>query len=751
MRIEQNAILKPVVVVVDKLDIMANAEDVVLSGKHRDLILTKFAQAGLSDEDIGLISMSSDRFEPQGRDIEELRSFLANSQAKILCPIGSYSLEMLTGQKSLFDYHCSRLKSLDNKFDVIPMLEPAYVDIAYRDSAYISVACMKVAELLRDPKPIPERKFVYAQDFNTAKDYIINKILRAKEIALDIETGQGTINTMGFAISETEAIAIRTSPEIYTPEEHYALWRLIANVCESSQPKICQNFIYETLFLSAYGIELKNVVFDTMWAMKLLHPEFEKGLHNVGRIYTPFPFWKKDGDEWNNVKHWIKHLDYNCKDTTGTFAAYRNMLKALKARGLYDFYFNYLAKFKPCIVEMCSRGLEIDREKHLNLLTSTKLKAELSHETIQREFRARLGREVNPRSPAQLKKALTELGFKLPTKRNKDGNSKESADKKSLVKLYKKHPTEVILGSLMELSAQNKQISSYLDFTFDQRTNKIHYTLDGHGTETGRWSGYNDPWGRGFNPQTVPGNIKKIFRAPEGRFFVEIDLAQAESRYVAWESPEPVLMQMLQEGRDVHKYVASKIFNINENVVTKMQRQLGKKSGHSANYGVGPRTFAEACLVEMNISLTENEARRIIYGYYEVFPGVARRQKAIQAEIRKTKTLRTPLGRERVFYDRIGDDLFREAYAYAPQSTIPDITNHLMLFLRKTFSSDVLWLHNQVHDSLLLSVPKGYETEIAEAARDYASWHPSIKLAGGTLVIPVEVEYGSHWKPMENV
>lgn len=304
---------------------------------------------------------------------------------------------------------------------------------------------------------------------------------------------------------------------------------------------------------------------------------------------------------------------------------------------------------------------------------------------------------------------------------------------------------------LTKLSAQNKELSSYLEFGFDANRNVVNYTLDGNGTETGRWSSYTDPWGRGFNAQTIPKWARKMFHAPEGRHFIQIDLAQAESRYVAYEAPEPTLMQMLQEGRDVHKYVAAKIFGKSEDRVTKTERQLGKKSGHSANYGVGPRTFAEACLVEMNLSISEREAQRIINAYYEVFPGIKNRQTKIQQAIRATKSLRTPLGRERIFYDRISDSTFREAYAYAPQSVIPDITNHLMLFLRKTFDMESLWLHLQIHDALLLSVPKGFEEEIAAAARDYEAWHPVINLAGGRLVIPVDVEYGSHWEPMEKL
>ena len=111
--------------------------------------------------------------------------------------------------------------------------------------------------------------------------------------------------------------------------------------------------------------------------------------------------------------------------------------------------------------------------------------------------------------------------------------------------------------------------------------------------------------------------------------------------------------------------------------------------------------------------------------------------------------LRTPLGRERIFYGRIGDDTFREAYAYCPQTTIPDITNHLMLFLYEQFEELEFLL--QVHDSLLLQYDSNRVMEIAEAARDYKAWHPKIILPGGELVIPVDIEIGSHWGRMEKI
>lgn len=126
--------------------------------------------------------------------------------------------------------------------------------------------------------------------------------------------------------------------------------------------------------------------------------------------------------------------------------------------------------------------------------------------------------------------------------------------------------------------------------------------------------------------------------------------------------------------------------------------------------------------------------------------------------LRQRRMLRTPLGRERYFYGRMNDSTFREAYAYCPQSTIPDIINHLMLALWD--NRDYLGLAYeeggrfllQCHDSLLLQVPETRVSEVAAFAQDLSAWHPKITLAGGELWIPTTVEVGPRWgKSMETI
>lgn len=735
------------------------AEGKVLAGAKLAIFEGAFLRAGLGPEDYCLVQIYPQmpyankpgnlKKEELPAHIAELKKFLQGSEYNLFVALGGLPLRILTGLSGIHKQQLSILKSRIEfgGVKVLPLFHPRELIKSYSDSAYLSLGALKAAAEAKSPAfGIPERKFWLNP---TLKDSLtfLDRCLAAREVALDLETGRGQINTVGFSLSPTEAIAIGVLPSAYGPKNFFKLWSKIREVCESCVPKIAQNALYEAQWLSRYGIRLEHVVHDTMWAMKFLHPELKAGLGNVGRVYTPFPYWKDDNESWNNVRDWTQHYEYNCKDTTGTHAAYLAQREDLEERGLASLYYGFVQKFFEPIREMCSRGLLIDQRVKKELTQVAQRKIDRLNDLIKQEVQERTGNEdFNPRSGVQLKKALEEFGMVLPFKIDEDGKRKKSTDKVALCKLRKKHPKEEVLTYLLQLSKQNKLMSSYLDFEYDP-DGRVRYSLNAGATETGRWNSTKDSFGKGFNAQTVPKFVRGMFVAEEGKYLVQIDLAQAESRYVAWEAPEAKLMELINSGQDIHKYVASRIFGKPEAKITKRERQLGKKSGHAANYGVGPRTFAEQCLLD-GIDISEKEAKRIIEGYHEVFPGIRRRQAGIIAELRRCRKLKTPIGRERTFYGRLNDGTFREAFAFAPQSVIPDITNALMLYLADYPEYEFLL---QVHDSLLIQVLEKDIQSLVDRARDQEAWHPVIDLPGGRLVIPVDIELGKTWGEMDAV
>jgi DNA polymerase I-like protein with 3'-5' exonuclease and polymerase domains len=208
---------------------------------------------------------------------------------------------------------------------------------------------------------------------------------------------------------------------------------------------------------------------------------------------------------------------------------------------------------------------------------------------------------------------------------------------------------------------------------------------------------------------------------------------------------------MYQDGIDIHKYVAAHplLFNKPLDQISKEERQLGKKTGHAANYGMGGATLSNSCLKEMNLVLPVSKAERMLEGYHAAFEGgILRWQKKIEEEVTRTRMLKTPLGYERYFYDRPGPSLFKEAYAYRPQNVVVTVINYLMLHLA---GKPHIRLTNQIHDALLLEIDLEHSSQVIEMIKDQDAWNPRMALAGGELRIPIDIQIGERWKPMETV
>lgn len=747
-----------ILVVNDFLRVTEKCEHKPFAGKNRELLESYFYKSNINVEsEVGYTVLWP--FFPRGGSdpkritvdeksmgYKRLIDSVRDTNPNLIVTLGTHAFKAVTGIQSTVDkYQLSICKSRAEfgGRKVIPILHPQSLMKSYSDIAYISAGASKISgEYHTKSIDVPDRDFLLSPPFTTTIEYLNDVCLKSNCIGVDLEFANGQINTVGFAPTKTSAIAINVLPDRLNSDKYHTLWKAIKKVAESDIPKTAQNAIIETQWFSKYGVWLNNIIHDTMWCNKFLHPELEMGLQNVGRLYTPFPYWKDDVEFHGNIKNWQSHYEYNCKDTTGTLWAMYEQQQELQERGLSKLFYEFVMCFFPCIREMCSNGLPVNEYRRKALEERLISEIEAIEEEVNSITLERTGRTCSTRSKF-FKDILKDMGFKLPVVRRKDGTNSETMDKKALAKLAKKYKKEPIFKHLRALSTKNKLLSSYVKFQYDD-DQRVRYSLNGCATETGRWNSKLDPFGHGFNAQTIPKSVKHIFNE-SGKYLMQIDLAQAESRYVAWEAPELTLMQLILDQRDIHKFVASKIFKVEEKRVTTAQRQLGKKSGHGANYGVGPRTFAESCFVDMGIELTQIEAQNILNGYFEVFPGIRRRQYQIQETLRRQRKIITPLGRERFFFGRMNDQTFREAYAYAPQSTIPDITNTLMLFL--CMGTKLLL---QGHDSLLLEVESYSQAkEIAEMARSYDDWHPDIQLAGGKLVIPVDCEWGEDWKHME--
>jgi len=138
-----------------------------------------------------------------------------------------------------------------------------------------------------------------------------------------------------------------------------------------------------------------------------------------------------------------------------------------------------------------------------------------------------------------------------------------------------------------------------------------------YAAHTGRWGGMDK-----INLQNLPSRgpngkkLKSAIIAPEGHTIVEADSSQIEARVLAWFAGQNDLVDQFSRGEDVYKYMASSIYNVAVEDVTKDQRFVGKTTILGAGYGMGAEKFGTQ-LQSFGFSVSEAEAKRIISIYRE--------------------------------------------------------------------------------------------------------------------------------------
>ena len=138
-----------------------------------------------------------------------------------------------------------------------------------------------------------------------------------------------------------------------------------------------------------------------------------------------------------------------------------------------------------------------------------------------------------------------------------------------------------------------------------------------YAAHTGRWGGDDK-----INLQNLPSRgvngkkLKQSILAPEGHTLIDADSAQIEARVLAWLAGQDDLTQAFRDGEDVYKKMASRIYGVKEEDVTKEQRFVGKTTILGAGYGMGAQKFQNQ-LQTFGFDMELDEARRVIKIYRE--------------------------------------------------------------------------------------------------------------------------------------
>ena len=128
--------------------------------------------------------------------------------------------------------------------------------------------------------------------------------------------------------------------------------------------------------------------------------------------------------------------------------------------------------------------------------------------------------------------------------------------------------------------------------------------------------------------------IKECFDSRfENGVILNTDLSSAEVIALAILSKDPMLVQDILDGRDMHRYFASLLFKIPEEEVSKSQRSLVKRFTFALQYGSGAKNLAA------KNGTSVKTAEEFIANYYSRYQGVAEWQKSVAEAVQASRIM----------------------------------------------------------------------------------------------------------------
>lgn len=586
----------------------------------------------------------------------------------------------------------------------------------------------------------PEHEIKIIRDHNEAIDVLDAACHIREPLACDIETRGGLLTAFGIAYDKSHASVIM--------KDHLAIPRVLqalGRFAKSDAHKIFHNAMYDTFHGAYYYRLLWRNFDDTMLMQHSAYPALLKSLGFCSSLYTNAPYWKDEGKE--GKKGTViddKFYLYNGKDccvTREIYDALKDAISDWKAEETYQ-----LSKelMQPVLFSMM-KGLPIDFQRVRKFAD----KNEQIITVLQRIVKATLG-DINIGSSQQLCQLVYDQ-WDLPKQYNttiEDGVRVRAltTDAKKLKHLtafptpYKAH-----LG-LIAATKKHTKLRDFYKIKVDEDGN-TRTTLKIHGTYTGRMASSSCITGSGTNLQNQPKIVRKFYVPAPGRIFIQMDLSQAEARFVAALCRDHQWLSDFDEC-DLHSKVAAMLFHIPiEQVNRKTHRQDAKKIAHGTHYLLGPGLFAEL------LGCSLNEAKAHIARYKEIRPSLQVWHNEVRDLIKKQHYLRTAFGRPIQFFGPFTDSVHRAAVAAEPQGTSAEYLNRGLIrcFNSREDHMRDWWFHLQVHDSILCSVPDDLRIVEKVCHTMKALVEETVDIHGIPLLVPCDFEIGYSWGEMTEI
>ncbi|MFG6394524.1 MAG: DNA polymerase I [Lachnospiraceae bacterium] len=376
--------------------------------------------------------------------------------------------------------------------------------------------------------------------------------------------------------------------------------------------------------------------------------------------------------------------------------AYKPVMEALKAQGMYKLFREIEMPVAYYLYQMERTGVQADRKvlEEMSEILDERIKE------LETDIYKLAGEEFNINSPKQLGVILFDK-LKLPgAKKTKTGYS-TSAD--ILEKLRTENP---VIAKILDYRQVSKLKSTYADGlpVYIESDKRIHGKFNQTITATGRISS-TEP-----NLQNIPirmelgRKLRKVFVPKEGCIFLDADYSQIELRILAHMSGDEELIEAYKHGKDIHRITASKVFHTPFEEVTSLQRRNAKAVNFGIVYGISGFGLAQ------DLNIDRKEADEIIEQYFATYPKIKEFLDGIVKSAKENGYAKTMSGRRRPVPELSSSNHMQKSFGEriamnSPiQGTAADIIKIAMVKVAKRLEQEKLKskIVLQVHDELLV-------------------------------------------------
>ena len=515
-------------------------------------------------------------------------------------------------------------------------------------------------------------------------------------------------------------------------EDRKKFKNLVQKLKERKVKTVFQNGKFDTLFIET-KMNIRIPIHEDVMLMGTAYDLADKhGLKYMAQKYLHVEDWDiKNKDKLSgNYDTVVPYLKYDLQYTWELFEYFSTILSEVQDK----LYRRLLMRAYRMYRDVERNGIFLDLDRFHSVKEEYTIKEEKALAELNKRH------QINWNSAPQKQKVLFQDDGLPVVKLTPAG--KPSADASSLKRLASQGFELPQL--ILDFSAVNTINKMFLnrwddDASYDGR---IHPSFNLTNVVSGRTS-CTDP-----NLQQVPRNkdIRSLFTAPEGRLFFEADYSQLELRIAAHYSKDPTMLQIYNEGGDIHTMTAKLMTGGRE--PTKEERSKAKAVNFGFLYGMSAKKFTDYAFDSYGQTFSKAEAEQYRDAFFLKYSRLLPWHKEQELLCEMLGGVPNLFGRFRKLPKIYSDQKFerleaaRRAVNTPVQGTGSDILLAAAVEVHKKLSPYGLKVCGTVHDSILGEFNAEDEDWIVDEIKAIMA-HPKIMYEFGVqLSVPLEADIG---------